>query len=184
MKTASQYWNLVRLDSSGQLIITEISSAKEFFQKQFSQTINGEAISNLTVQRYLINLKNNSNDNSNIWAARCLRCFISHQIRQACIQLEMQFGREYGFTRSDLFIYTLNDTLDNFRNEIASKKQPQSQYKPLAVEILETFDPQKANLSTWTTRFVKQNRELQRFLLEQAAILILKPQGKKIQIER
>ena len=42
----------------------------------------------------------------------------------------------------------------------------------MAVEILETFDPQKANLSTWTTRYVKQNRELQRFLLEQGVYLI------------
>ena len=43
---------------------------------------------------------------------------------------------------------------------------------PLAVKILETFNPQKANLSTWTTRLVKQNRELLRFLLEQGVYLI------------
>ncbi len=171
MKTASKYWNLVRLDSSGTLKITEISLAKKFFQQQFPNLIDREAISDLAVQRDLIALKNIDREVTGVWAERCLRCFISHQIRQVCIQLEMQFGREHGFTRSDLFIYTLNDTLDNFRDSIATKKA-KSQYQPLAVEILETFDPQKANLSTWTTRLIKQNRELQHFLLEQGVYLI------------
>ena len=172
MKTASKYWNLVRLDSSGKLKITEISLAKKFFQQQFPNLIDREVISDLAVQRDLIALKNIDREVTGVWAERCLRCFISHQIRQVCIQLEMQFGREHGFTRSDLFIYTLNDTLDNFRDSISSENEPKSQYKPLAVEILETFDPQKANLSTWTTRLVKQNRELQHFLLEQGVYLI------------
>ncbi len=172
MKTASKYWHLVRLDSSGKLKITEISLAKKFFQQQFPNLIDRETISDLAVQRDLIALKNIDREVAGVWAERCLRCFISHQIRQVCIQLEMQFGREHGFTRSDLFIYTLNDTVENFRDSIATEQACKSQYKPLAVEILETFDPQKANLSTWTTRLVKQNRELQRFLLEQGVYLI------------
>ncbi len=172
MKTASKYWNLVSLDSSGKLNITEISLAKKFFQQQFRNLIDRETISDLVVQRDLIAFNNNPREVANVWAQRCLRCFISHQIKQVCIQLEMQFGREHGFTRSDLFIYTLNDTLDNFRDSISSEKISKSQYKPLAIEILETFDPQKANLSTWTTRLVKQNRELQRFLLEQGVYLV------------
>ncbi len=172
MKTASKYWHLVRLDSSGKLKITEISPAKKFFQQQFSNLIDRATISDLVVQRNLIALKNTEREVASVWAQRCLRCFISHQIRQICIQLEMQFGREHGFTRNDLFIYTLNDTLDNFRDSIVTEQASKSQYKPLAVEILETFDPQKANLSTWTTRLVKQNQELQRFLLKQGVYLI------------
>ncbi len=172
MKTASKYWNLVRINSSGKLKITEISLAKKFFQQQFPNLIDRESISDLVVQHDLIALKHINREVAGVWAERCLRCFISHQIRQVCIQLEMQFGREHGFTRSDLFILTLNDTLDNFRNSLSTEKASKSQYKPLAIEILETFDPQKANLSTWTTRLVKQNRELQRFLLEQGVYLI------------
>ena len=172
MKTASKYWNLVRLDSSGKLKITEISLAKKLFQQQFPNLIDRESISDLAVQCDLIALKDIDREVAGVWAERCLRCFISHQIRQVCIQLEMQFGREHGFTRSDLFIYTLNDTVENFRDSIATEEASKSQYQPLAVNILETFDPQKANLSTWTTRLVKQNRELQRFLLEQGVYLI------------
>lgn len=169
MKTASRYYNLVKLDSSGKLKIKEIGLAKQFFIKQFSHLENN--ISDIVVQKDLVTLKNSQNENR-IVAERCLRCFISHQIRQACIQLDMQFGREHGFNRNDLFIYTLNDTLENFRDALETKKVSSSQYKSLAVEILETFNPTKANLSTWTSRYVKQNRELQRFLLEQGVYLI------------
>ena len=168
MNTISKYWNLVRLDSSGRLQITEISRAKQFFVR-FSSS--DEDIADLVIQRKLVAVKNSQNKNS-IIAERCLRCFISHQIRQACIQLDVQFGREHGFNRNDLFIYTLNDTLDNFRDLAQGRSPIKSQYKPLAVEILATFDPSKANLSTWTSRYVRQNRELQRFLLEQGVYLV------------
>ena len=169
MNTISKYWNLVRLDSSGRLQITEISQAKQFLVRQFSSS--DEDIADLVIQRKLVAVKN-SQDKNSIIAERSLRCFISHQIRQACIQLDVQFGREHGFDRNDLFIYTLNDTLDNFRDLGEARSPNKSQYKPLAVEILITFDPSKANLSTWTSRYVRQNRELQRFLLEQGVYLV------------
>jgi len=168
----SKYWNLVRLDSSGKLKITEINLARQFFQEQFPNQIEYEAISDKEIQSDLIAFKNIQSESNNFWAERCLRCFISHQIRQACIQLDIKFGREHGFTRNDLFIYTLNDTLDNFRDSAVSSQVESRKYIPLSVKILETFNPQKANLSTWTTIYVKQNRELQRFLLEQGVYLI------------
>ena len=170
METISKYWSLVRFDSSGKLRITEISSAKQFLFQRFSW-INSEGVSERLVQEKLVVVRN-SQDEDCIFAERCLRCFISHQIRQVCIHLDIQFGREHGFSRNDLFVYTLNDTLDNFRDSIEARSLTKGQYKPLAVEILETFDPNKANLSTWTTRYVRQNRELQRFLLEQGVYLI------------
>ena len=170
MKTISEYWNLVRLDSSGKLRTTEISQAKQFLFQQLG-SIDSEDISNSLIQRMLVAVRNSQDDNS-INAEKCLRCYISHQIRQACIQLDVQFGREHGFSRDDLFVYTLNDTLDNFRDLIKARSASVSEYKPLAVEILETFDPSKANLSTWTSRYIRQNRELQRFLLEHGVYLI------------
>ena len=171
MKTTSKYWNLVRLDSSGKSQVTTIMRAKEFLIQQFSSLRELENVSDTLIQKSLMAVRAEGNKDS-IMAERCLRCFISHQIKQACIQLEMQFGREHGFSRHDLFIYTLNDTLDNFRDSVIAPQGTKSRYKPLAVEILETFTPDKANLSTWTTRYVKQNRELQQFLLEQGVYLI------------
>ncbi|MEM8831826.1 MAG: hypothetical protein AAGE96_21070 [Cyanobacteria bacterium P01_G01_bin.19] len=171
MKLASKYWNLVRIDSSGKIAITEISQAKQFFQMRFATTNDCEDLADLSIQRELLTEKKRKKETS-ISAERCLRCFISHQIRQVCIQLDLQFGREHGFSSQDLYIYTLNDTLDNFRDSLTNSQATNSKYKPLSVEILETFDPHKANLTTWTTRYVKQNRELQRFLLEQGVYLI------------
>ncbi|MEO0927011.1 MAG: hypothetical protein AAFY63_14180 [Cyanobacteria bacterium J06643_13] len=168
MKTGAKYWNLVRLDSSGKPRVTEIVPAKHFWNQQYSSF--GEDTTDSQLQRELVLLKDSQNQN-NILAERCLRCFISHQIRQACVLLEIQFGREHGFSRYDLFIYTLTDTLDNFRDVIAPSSS-NSKYQPLAVEILASFDPSRASLSTWTNRYVKQHRELQLFLLEQGVYLI------------
>ena len=75
MKTASRYYNLVKLDSSGKLKIKEIGLAKQFFIKQFSHLENN--ISDIVVQKDLVTLKNSQNENR-IVAERCLRCFISH----------------------------------------------------------------------------------------------------------
>ncbi len=171
MKNVAKYWNLVRLDSAGKLRTSAIEPAKKLMQQQFPDLIEAEESSNTVIQKDLISLKDNPSKYLNIWSFRCLRCFVSHQIKQICIQLEMQFGREHDFTRTDLFIYTLNDTLENFHNYIKQINNP-SKYKSLAVKIVETFDPTKANLTTWTTRLVKQNRELQRFLLEQGVYLV------------
>ena len=82
MKIISKYWNLVRLDSSGKLRITEIERAKKLIQQQFSNLIEAEEISNTRVQKDLIALKNSPSEYLKIWSARCLRCFISHQIKQ------------------------------------------------------------------------------------------------------
>ena len=169
MKKPSRYWSLVRLSSAGGVEVTEISRVKDFFDEQFASSPSYEQLTDSSVQTELVAV-NRSQIKTSIFAARSLRCFVSHQIRQVCIQLDLQFGREHGFTRQDLFIYTLNDTLDNFRD--SARSSAATQYKPLAQEIIETFEPAKANLSTWTTRYVKQNRELQRFLLEQGVYLI------------
>ncbi|MEL6580781.1 MAG: hypothetical protein AAFQ14_13605 [Cyanobacteria bacterium J06621_12] len=169
MTTGSKYWNLVRLNSSGKLKVTEISTVKQFLRQQFVGLVESENIADSLLQKDLAAIKDSRDQNKTL-AERCLRCFISHQIKQACILLEIQFGKEHSFSRYDLFIYTLTDTLDNFRDAVSSPSV--SKYKPLAVEILETFNPERASLSTWTNRYVKQHRELQLFLLEQGVYLI------------
>ena len=163
--TVSKYWNLIRLNSSGKLKKIEIVRAKHFI-KQYSR-FDSHDTSDRSIQRDLFLLRNNRDENS-ILADLCLRCFISHQIKQVCTQLYIQFGRERDFSRNDLLAYTLNDTLDLAENRPLTA----SQYKPLGVEILEKFDPSKANLSTWTTLCVRQNRELERCLLEHGVWLI------------
>ena len=177
MGTASKYWHLVSLDISGDSKIRERVATKEFFQQQFPELVNRTEVLDTLVQSHLLALLNRNTGpsgqlpNPSLMAQRCLRCFISNQIRQVCVQLELQFGRGQGFTRRDLFPLVLDDTLDNFHDSVA-RKTNKSVYKPLAVEILETFEPQKASLSTWTTRKVKQHKELNTFLLEHGVYLV------------
>jgi hypothetical protein len=169
-----KYWQLVKLLSTGKTTIQEISLAKEFINKQIFPITYQKVIDDKVIQTELLQLFSGNSDtltkenNDSFKAQICLRCFISHQIQQVCIQLEFQFGKQHGFDKYDLFPFVLNDTLEDLRKN----KPTNSNYKPLSLEILEIFESEKSTLSTWITRIVKQNRELNTFLLEQGVYLI------------
>lgn len=100
----------------------------------------------------------------------CLRCFISNQISQVCIQLEAKFGSFHGFTRYDLFPFVLDDvSVAGLHN---SSRFNKSSYKSFATEILQSFDPERSSLTTWTHRLVKHHRELNTFLLEHGVYMV------------
>ncbi len=166
MTVGSKYWRLVRLGANGNTKIEEIILAKNFLEKHFSQFNPQTEVTDNQIQHQLFKLLKNY-----LPAQICLRCFISHQIEKVCIQLELQFGKEHGFDRHQLFPFVLDDTFDDLRNK-GSRKGNQSTYKSVSIKILNSFNPEKANLSTWTTKLVKQNRELNVFLLEHGIYLI------------
>lgn len=147
----------------GKRRIEEVAIAKTFFQQHFSQS--PAELPNVVIQRRLMTFLAESRDRNP--AEYCLRCYISHQIEQVCLQLESQFGADHGFTRNDLFAFVLDDDGD----WITSRKRP-TQYRSLATEILETFDPDRAGLSTWVTRLVRHHKELNAFLLQQGVYLV------------
>ncbi len=166
-----KYWQLVKLSSAGKTTIQEIALAKEFIDRKITdlKEINDKIIQTRLLNLFAGDLDNLTQDNNDRFQSQiCLRCFISHQISQICTQLELQFGKQHGFNKYDLLPLVLNDTLEDLRKNKVIK----SNYKPLSLKILETFESQKATLSTWTTKIVKQNRELNAFLLEQGVYLI------------
>jgi hypothetical protein len=178
MTAASRYWKLVRLDARGRRKVEEIVSAKAFFQQQFPELATQMDVPDAVIQRQLLALLHQASeapvDDSYLNAEQCLRCFISSQIEQVCLLLEVQFGRERGFTRHDLFPFVLDDTLDNLRRttaRVSSSSNPTA-YTPMAMKILQTFEPERASLSTWTARLVKHHRELNAFLLERGVYLV------------
>ncbi len=103
---ASKYWKLVRLEATGKPKVEEIISAREFLQKQFPELKNQKEISDKAIQNQLFSLLDNGSEKlaedpqNQLMAQICLRCFISHQIEQVCIQMEVQFGKEHGFNRT------------------------------------------------------------------------------------
>lgn len=175
MVSLSKYCSLVSLSASGKLKIKEIDSAKKFLIQQVAVKSESSDVSDLAVQQRLWELTCHRSeffvDEQNCLLAEfCLRCYLSHQIELVCIQLEQQFGREYAFNRYDLFSLVLDDTPDQFRT-VDPQANPGA-YQSLSQKILATFNPQKASLSTWMTRLVKQHRELNLFLLEKGVYLV------------
>jgi hypothetical protein len=163
MSAAARYWGLVKLDSTGRCKIQEMTLAKEFFWQQFPQSVARSELQHAHIQEHLLALSANAAETTTRSKAQmCLRCFISHQIQQVCIEMEAKFGRYHGFTRQDLYRFVLDD----------DGRSPESSYQPLAVQILQTFDPERGHLAAWTVRLVKHHRELNAFLLESGLYLI------------
>lgn len=165
MGQVSRYWTLVKLGSNGCSRTEAIAVARQFFQTQFSDL--EDEILDRRIQSHLWQILQHSRQPSEQSAAElCLRCFISYQVEQVCIQLENQFGEHYGFTRRDLFPYVLDDA-----GQVRSQNQ-RGDYQPLGRQILQKFNPDHASLTTWTVRLVRQHPELNQFLLERGLCML------------
>jgi len=162
----------VKLGSNGRSYTEAIAFARQFFQVQFPDL---EAdVPDRQIQQHLWQIVQHDRQSSESSAAEfCLRCFISHQVEQVCIQLEKQFGDYYGFTRSDLFTYVLDDDGKVRNQEVGGRRQEHSgDYQPLGMQILQKFNPDRASLKTWTARLVRQHSELNQFLLERGLCML------------
>lgn len=166
MGSAARYWRLIRLDAAGKCKVEEIASAKAFFRQQFPDLVSQATVVDGAIQKQLLQLSHAATPNLEASfqqaAMLCLRCFVSSQIEQVCSQLEMQFGSKHGFTRYDLLPFVLED----------DGRLQRGDYRPFALELLQTFDPERASLSTWITRLVRHHRELNAFLLEHGVYLV------------
>jgi hypothetical protein len=151
----SRYWKFVRLDAGGGVKIEEIQEAKEFFQRQFPDSWNNDAYSEAHIHRQLFALYRFDRIRE---AQVCLRCYISEQIYHACRQLAAK-NNKYKLDRNFLFPLVLDDTPDR-------TFKVSSPYRSLAQKILETFDPDRASLATWTVRLVKNHPDLNEFLIQ------------------
>lgn len=163
----SHYWTLVKINAAGQCRTEEIPQAREFFQQQFPELTQQSAEPDPAIQRRLLEqIPDTSELGRNFRhchpAECCLRCFISGRIVQVCRQIAAQFGREHGFTANDLFRFVLGD----------SGRLHYSATQPLAIQILQTFEPERGKLNAWTIRLVKHHRELNAFLRQQGVYLV------------
>jgi hypothetical protein len=165
MKATSRYWRLVTLKASGGRHIDELADARTFFQQQFGSASQHLMLSDGAIQRQLWQIAQDETSSDRVLAEQCLRCFISHQIDATCRQLAAQFGNAHGFSVNDLLVFVLDDGRP-------TRPDPNSTYVSLATEVLQTFDPDRAGLSTWVTRRVKHHRDLNQFLLQHGVYLV------------
>ncbi len=161
--TKLKYWTLVTLDGTGDRKIKELDNAKSFFADIFADLTNIDEVADTVIQQRLLELSRNADGQQSLLAQRCLLCFISWQIEQACLQLVRQFGDFHGFTSRNLLAYVLDDD---------GKLQPSTSYQSFAREVLQTFNSEKSLLSTWTSRKVQQHKALNKFLLECGLYLV------------
>ena len=158
MNTASQYWKLIKLTASGRSQMQELPEVRSFLSELFPGLVE---MANLPIQQRLMAIARPSGISRNTQAELSLRCFISKQIEMTCVQLEMQFGELHGVRRSELLPLVLDDD-----GRVWSEIPTETGYRSVARQILDTFDPDRASLATWTIRLVKHHRELNAFLLE------------------
>ena len=173
MSSASRYWIQVKIDAAGNCRFEEILPAKAFFLESFPEFMAQNEVPDTVIQRQLLSwmqaAKESQTPNPLNLAERCLQCFISNQIEQACQRLASQFGVENGFTKSDLLPFVLDDDSGRQRQ---TRTTPASSYQSLQRDILESFNPDQSSLATWTSRRVKHHRELNAFLLEHGIYLV------------
>lgn len=155
--TKLKYWTLVMLNSAGSRQLKEIKIAETFFVDTFADLTNMNEVSDALIQKQLLELSRNNSSQQSLLAQRCLLCFISWQVENVCLTLEQKFGKFHGFTYRDLLPYVLDDD---------GNLQLSSTYQCFAKEILETFNPEKSSLISWTSRKVKQHKKLNEYLLE------------------
>ena len=148
MNQGAKYYHLVGLNQFGQYQIIPQPTAQDFFFHHCSDLMEKE------IQTQLIYWYRDGKDNKET-VGLCLRCYISQQMLQICRDKARRYGDTHDFTEGDLLVLIL-DPLKRNKIEHAS----------LTSQIIETFDPEKSSLSTWTNTIVRGNKEVKRFLLE------------------
>jgi hypothetical protein len=161
MSNVSRYWTLLRLNPAGQVKAVTLTDADRFFQQHFPNVVEQDNLADATIQLQLFTLWRSTDATTIAIAELCLRCFLSHQIVQACTSLQTQFGNHYGFTLQDLLPYVLND-------DGRVPANPQC----LAIQVLQSFRPELSSLATWTARAVRQDHGLNRVLVEHGLYLV------------
>lgn len=162
MGVVSRYWVLVGIDSFGNCRTQELEENRAFFQQQFPGLADSLDVPHRDIQRQLMQWFQ-FDDTRRQMAEGCLRCFISNQIKEICLALEQKFGRNHDFTSAELLPLVLDGIR---RSPRQATYGTQTYVQSLTTRILQTFDPDKGNLSTWTSRMFKSDRSVKRFLLE------------------
>ncbi len=155
MSTPSKYCILHQL-GLGNCQGEEIIEAKEFLTQQVPGLATGEKVPEKEIISQLWRLYQSDSDEP--LAEVCLRCIISHYLKDYCYTLAQQYGGKHNFKVHDLLPLVLDST-DSSLNH--------GNNNSLTVRILQTFDVDKrSSLSAWIKIVVRGNKELKIFLLE------------------
>ena len=180
MTVSPRYWKIWRINPGGERVgYKQVLAplAKEFVQKQLTNSKNNDAESDLI--SYFYAKKSAFDARSRAQAGLCLRCYVSEPILKACRKLGNLFGVEKQFSYQDLLTFALNDDgetlviLDRDRktqlilNDKGEAKT--TAYQFFTVKVLQTFNADsqsRMSLDNWAYLQTKQNPEIKNFLSE------------------
>ena len=171
MEHASHYWTFLYLSASGTPQHKTIERARSWLEQQCGDLISQPDLPHRAIQRRLKAQQMTA-------AEACLRCYISQQIIYACRDLETSFGKRHSFSGSDLLPLVLDDASlisDGYAKAarlVPGEHRSPSAYRSFATKVLESFDPQQSSLSSWTSRLVRQDSEVNVVLLEKGVYLV------------
>ncbi|MBD2158407.1 hypothetical protein [Leptolyngbya sp. FACHB-16] len=193
MGVAWRYWRWVKIDPGQGRAVVPLAPARDFFHQQLGYYADDERVDDKTSQRHLKkHLEQEPETLVGRLSEACLRCFISTQIDWICNDLAQKFGSVGEFDHHDLLSLVLDDVgvaelviLTPFAKRTpstralhqANKGEPENsstvpvRHIPLAVQILQSFDPEKAQLSTWCRQMVVSQGEFSKFLKERGITL-------------
>ncbi|WP_228037885.1 hypothetical protein [Nodosilinea sp. LEGE 06152] len=152
--TIFRYWQLLRITSAGECQAHLLSHVQDWLQQAFADSLSDTEAQASNLQKALLDRWRSKTAQADL-ALLSLRCFVSHQIRDACHRLAQKFGHHYGFTTAELLAVVLDD----------DGRSP-SPHRPFTQQILESYDPDKAALSTWSSRLTCNHPELDQLLLQ------------------
>jgi hypothetical protein len=147
-----KYCTRVVVDGFANRQVIQQAPNQAFLQRKFGILDDTQEVSQ-EIQSQIMQCWQNTNS---IDAESCLRCFVSHQVEYLCMQLESRFGKQHDFTATELLPYVLDSVREGVIYNSSS----------LITRVLDTFDPNKGSLSTWTIRVFKGNFDVKRILRE------------------
>lgn len=172
MSAIGHYWIFVSITMAGNVLRQLVPMVQEWLQEQFSDI---EAVPHSTIQQKLVNQMRSpsvsvgESPNPQRTAIDSLRCFVSNEIERTCQELTIRFGEAGGFQQQELLVRVLDDVDISKPLHLDAVE---ATYQPLAAKILQRFDPQQAQLSTWTNRMVISHPELTQFLQQECGIYL------------
>lgn len=163
MGKPSRYWTWLRLYSNGNCKLQESLEAKDFFKQHFTELVDESSVDDHQIQFRLFHLMQLHQPEASTYklAEVCLRCLISHQTVQVCVNLVSRYGKIYGFRLSELLPWVLDN--DGLTKEWRSRRFSNTS---LSSRILSTYNPNYGRLTTWVNRLVQQDHGLNQFLIE------------------
>ncbi len=169
MKAPERYWQLLRLTMQGQRRVEELPPCRHCLETQCLGREADAVPSDAVVQRQLQTLMQTAEEMVSVLAEGCLRCYISYEIDRTCRDLFSRFSAAAGLAcLEDLLSLVLMDT-DPLHQRPTTP--PLADDPTPSGKVLRTFDPDKAQLNTWTKRVVMSDSNLNHYLREHGIYL-------------